>query len=245
MTNIHLISIIGAGPGDPELLTVKAHQRLANADAVLYDALHGTEVLEIAPENAERIFVGKLQNDGQDQMERQNTIHQKMFELAKQGKRVVRLKTGDPMVFGRGAEEVRFCKENGLNYEVIPGITTAVAGSALLEVPITEREKSPMVLLYTGHRSNGSLSNIESVVEVLKGGGTVSMYMGLKSISLLARTVIEKGIDGEIPVHILSRVSQKGQTIFTSNLFHIQEDMETTSLKTPAIFMIGQYAQRI
>ncbi|MFA5327812.1 MAG: uroporphyrinogen-III C-methyltransferase [Prolixibacteraceae bacterium] len=245
MTNKHLISIVGAGPGDPELLTMKAHQRLANAEAVLYDALHGTEVLEIAPKTAERIYVGKIQCDGQDQMERQNAIHQKMFELAKLGKRVVRLKTGDPMVFGRGAEEIRFCKENRLNYEVIPGITTEVAGSALLEVPITERNKSPMVLLYTGHRTNGSISNIESVVEVLKGGGTVSMYMGLKSIGLLAKTVIEKGIDGKIPVHILSQVSQKGQAIFTSSLFHIQEDMETTSLKTPAIFMIGRYAQRI
>lgn len=245
MKNNHLISIVGAGPGDPELLTVKAHQRLAKADVVLFDALHGTEVLEIAPENAERIFVGKHQNDGQDQMERQNTIHQKMLELAKLGKRVVRLKTGDPMVFGRGAEEIRFCKENHLNYEVIPGITTAVAGSALLEVPITERNKSPMVLLYTGHRTDGRLSNIESVVEVLKGGGTVSMYMGLKSIALLAKAVVEKGIDGEMPVHILSRVSQKGQAIFTSNLLHIQEEMENTSLKTPAIFMIGQYANKI
>jgi uroporphyrin-III C-methyltransferase len=245
MTNNHLISIVGAGPGDPELLTMKAHQRLANADVVLYDALHGMEVLEIAPETAERIYVGKIQCDGQDQMERQNAIHQKMLELANQGKRVVRLKTGDPMVFGRGAEEIRFCKENQLNYEVIPGITTAVAGSALLEVPITEREKSPMVLLYTGHRTNGSLSNIESVVEVLKCGGTVSMYMGLKNIALLAKAVVEKGIDGEIPVHILSQVSQKGQAIFTSNLFHIQEDMETSSLQTPAIFMIGRYAQRI
>jgi uroporphyrin-III C-methyltransferase len=245
MTNDHLISIVGAGPGDPGLLTVNAHRCLAQAEVVLFDALHGTDVLKIAPETAQQIFVGKQQNDGQDQMERQNAIHQKMLELARQGKRVVRLKTGDPMVFGRGAEEIRFCKENQLNYEVIPGITTAVAASALLEIPITERHKSPMVLLYTGHRTNGSLSNIESVVEVVKGGGSVSMYMGLKSIALLAKALIEKGIDPEIPVHVLSRVSQDGQAILTSNLSRIQQDMEDQKLETPAIFIFGQYATRI
>jgi uroporphyrin-III C-methyltransferase len=245
MTNDHLISIVGAGPGDPELLTVKAHRRLEQAEAILFDALHGTEVLKIAPIQAQRFYVGKLQSDGQDQVSRQNMIHQKMLELAGMGKRVVRLKTGDPMVFGRGAEEIRFCKENRLNYEVIPGITTAVAGSALLEVPLTERNKSLMVLLFTGQRTNGKLSNIESVVEVLKGGGSVSMYMGLKSIALLAKIVVERGIDGKIPVHVLSRVSQAGQSILTSNLLRIQMDMENISLKTPAIFMIGQYANKI
>lgn len=245
MTNTHLISIVGAGPGDPELLTMKAHRCLEQAEVVLFDALHGTDVLKIAPEMAQRIFVGKQQNDGQDQMQRQNSIHQKMLELAGQGKRVVRLKTGDPMVFGRGAEEIRFCKENQLNYEVIPGITTAVAASALLEIPITERDKSPMVLLYTGHRTNGSLSNIQSVVEVVKGGGSVSMYMGLKSIALIEKALIEKGIAGEIPVHVLSRVSQDGQAILTSNLLRIQKDMEDQKLETPAIFIFGQYATRI
>lgn len=245
MTTTHLISIVGAGPGDPELLTIKAHKRLEQADAVLFDALHGTEVLKIAPESAKKIYVGKLHRDSQDQMERQNSIHQWMLKLAQQGKRVVRLKTGDPMVFGRGAEEIRFCKENQLNYEVIPGITTAVAGSALMEIPITERHKSPMVLLYTGHRTNGSLSNIKSVVEVLKGGGSVSMYMGLKSIALLAKTVVDQGINNQLPVHVLSKVSQDGQSILTSNLSNISNDMQFNQLETPAIFIIGEYAKPI
>lgn len=245
MRNKHLISIVGAGPGDPDLLTIRAQKRLMEADVVLYDALHGTDVLKIAPKKAKLIFAGKLQCDGQDQEKRQNTIHQIMLDFAQKGKRVVRLKTGDPMVFGRGAEEIRFCKTNGLKYEVIPGITAAVAGAALLEIPVTERGKSPMVLFFTGQRTNGSLSNLESVAEVLRGGGSVCMYMGLKSIRLLAKSVIKNGIDGNIPVHMVSQVSQKGQSVFSSCLSGIETDLETNQLKTPVIFIIGQYTNPI
>lgn len=243
-TKEHLISIVGAGPGDPELLTIKAHNRLFNADVVLYDALHGDSILNIA-KNAELIYAGKLHNDGQNQEERQNAIHKKLLELANQGKKVVRLKAGDPMVFGRGAEEIRFCKSHNIKYEVVPGITTAVAASSLLEVPLTERQKSPMVLFYTGRRTADKLLNIESVFEVLKGGGSVSMYMGMKNVSILAKQVIEHGIDPNIPVQILSQVSQEGQSIITSTLKDIDLTIHSERPKTPAIFLIGEYAKRI
>jgi uroporphyrin-III C-methyltransferase len=245
MRNKHLISIVGAGPGDPDLLTIRAQKRLMEADIVFYDALHGAGVLNIAPQKAKLIFVGKLQCDGQDQTKRQNNIHRLMLDFAQKGKRVVRLKTGDPMVFGRGAEEIRFCKTNGLKYEVIPGITAAVAGSALLEIPVTEREKSSMVLFYTGQRVHGTLSNVESVAEVLRGGGSVCMYMGFKSITLLAKSVIKNGIDGNIPVHMVSQVSQKGQSVFSSCLSGIETDLNTNQLKTPVLFIMGQYTNPI
>lgn len=245
MTQTHLISIVGAGPGDPDLLTVKAHKRLTEADAVLYDALHGDEILKLARLDAELIYVGKFQGDGQCQKERQDDIHQKMAELAALGKKVVRLKAGDPMVFGRGAEEIRFCKNNGLNYEVIPGITAGVAAAGLLEVPITERQKSPMVLFYTGHRTDDSLSNIESVIEVLKGDGTVTIYMGFKNIGLLTEKLMEAGIDPQTPVQVMSHVGQKAQQILSSTIHRIVSDIEEKKPITPAVLFIGKYAEPI
>jgi uroporphyrin-III C-methyltransferase len=242
MTKPHLISIVGAGPGDPELLTLKACKRLKEADAVLHDALHGDEILKLARKEAELIYAGKFQGDGQCQKERQDDIHQKMAELAGQGKKVVRLKAGDPMVFGRGAEEIRFCKLHGLNYEVIPGITAGIAAAGLLEIPVTERQKSPMVLFYTGHRTNDSLSNIESVIEVLKGEGTVTIYMGLKNIGLLTTRIMEAGIDPETPVQVMSHVGQAAQSLLSSTVSRIVPDIEEKKPITPAVLFIGKYA---
>ncbi|WP_319500246.1 uroporphyrinogen-III C-methyltransferase [uncultured Draconibacterium sp.] len=245
MSKNHLISIVGAGPGDPELLTVKAHKRLTEADVVLYDALHGKEMLKLAKNDAELIYVGKFQGDGQCQHERQDSIHRKMAELAARGKKVVRLKAGDPMVFGRGAEEIRFCKTHGLNYEVIPGITAGVAASGLMEVPITERHKSPMALFYTGHRTDNSLSNIESVIEVLKGNGTVTIYMGFKNIGLLIAKIMEAGIEPEMPVQIMSQVGQKEQSILSSTIECIVSDIHKKKPVSPAVLFIGRYATPI
>lgn len=244
INNKHIISIVGAGPGDPELLTVKAHNRIHDADVILHDALQGEAILDLAPQ-AELIYVGKHCSDGQNPKERQKTIHLLMYQYARQGKKVVRLKAGDPMVFGRGAEEIRFCKKQRLKYEVIPGITTAVAASNLLEVPLTERNKSAMVLLYTGTLINENVSNIESVYEVLKCGGTVSLYMGLKNITVLAQQVLSKGINPEIPVHIVSKVSQKDQQIRSTQLHLIEELMQNEQPITPAIFIIGEHAHQI
>lgn len=245
MTKPHLISIVGAGPGDPELLTVKAHRRLCEADAVLYDALHGFELLKLARPDAELIYAGKFQGDGQNQQERQDAIHDKMAELALEGKKVVRLKAGDPMIFGRGAEEIRFCKSKGLTYEVIPGITAGIAGSGLLEVPLTERHKSPMILFYTGHRTNDSLTNIDSVIHVLKGSGTVSVYMGLQNIGLLAQQALDAGVSPDMPVQIMSQVSQTDQALLSCTISTVEQTLLDKKPLTPAILFIGQYAEPI
>lgn len=244
MNNKHIISIVGAGPGDPDLLTVKACKRINEADVILHDALQGEEILELAPQ-AELVYVGKHCSDGQNPVERQKAIHLLMFQYAQHGKKVVRLKAGDPMIFGRGAEEIRFCKENNLNYEVIPGITTAVAASNLLEVPLTERNKSPMVLLYTGTLMKDEVTNIDTVYEVLKCGGSVSLYMGLKNILAVVRQVTEKGINPETPIQIISKVSQKDQQIVSTKLNTINQLMHNNKIATPAIFLIGKYVEQI
>lgn len=241
----HLISITGAGPGDPELISIKGYNRLKDADVVLYDALSGDEILKWTKPDTVLIYAGKLQGDGQDQKERQDYIHDKLLECAQQGLKVVRLKAGDPMVLGRGAEEIRFCKKHGLNYEVIPGITASVAASSLFEVPLTERNKSPMFLISTGHRSEKSLFDLSSVIHVLSTNSTVSLYMGLNALPGLSSDLMDKGVDPSIHVHVMSFVSQANQSIVSGELSTIAKIIEKEKPPTPAVIVLGKYAEKI
>jgi uroporphyrin-III C-methyltransferase len=241
----HLISIVGAGPGDPELLTVKALNRLQNADVILYDALIGDEMLELAKPGAVKIYVGKLNNDGQNQVERQYGIHQLFLHWAAKNKKVVRLKTGDPMIFGRGAEEIRFCKTNNLNFEVIPGVTAAVAGSSLFSVPLTERGKNNMLLFYTCRKENDCFPQLEPLVSVLQTGSPVVLYMGLHHLSELSGKLLKLGISGKIPVQIMCKISQPGECSYTTTLTKVEEFLETKQPCTPSLVIVGENAERI
>lgn len=241
----HLISIVGAGPGDPELLTIKALNRLKNADVILYDALTGSEILELAKSDSKKIYVGKLHKDGQNQEERQNEIHKKFLKFSTENKMVVRLKAGDPMIFGRGAEEVRFCKENNLNYEVIPGITAGIAGSAAFDIPLTERGKSSMVLFCAGHRENDCFSNIDSMVQILNSGSPAVIYMGLNILADLACALMKKSVESSTPVQILSKISQSNQKEYSTTIGGVTSFLQQKNPETPATIIIGKYASQI
>ncbi len=241
----HLISIVGAGPGDPELLTVKAYNRIKTAGVILYDALMGADILDLCNTDTEKIYVGKLYKDGQNQAERQNEIHASFLRYAKENKRVVRLKAGDPMIFGRGAEEIRFCKENNLNYEVIPGITAGIAAASIFGIPLTEREKNGMALFYTGHRVDGGFSDLDAVATVLKSGSPVLIYMGLNNLSGLSNSLLENGISKLLPVMILSNVSQINQKAYSTHLGEIEDFLKKETPKTPVVIIIGKYAAHI
>jgi uroporphyrin-III C-methyltransferase len=236
----HLISIVGAGPGDPGLLTLKALDRLKSADVVLYDALTGNEILGLANPSSTMIYVGKLHNDGQDQVARQNAIHGYFLGFAAQNKKVVRLKSGDPMIFGRGAEEVRFCKENNLNYEVIPGVTAGIAASALADIPLTERGKSSMILFFAGNSSNDFLSNIGTVAQVLHAGSPVVIYMGLNILEALASALIEHSIEKSTPVHIVSNISLVKQKSWSTTLGEVTNLLQHQHPGSPATIIIGK-----
>lgn len=245
MESLHLISIVGAGPGDPELLTIKALKRIQKADVILYDALMGEELLELANPDCIKIYVGKLCNDNQDQKERQKEIHRQFLELSKQQKNVVRLKAGDPMIFGRGAEEIRFCKENDLNYEVIPGITAGLAGAALFDIPLTERGKSGMTLFYTGHRKDGTFRDLEAMLAVLKSDSPVIIYMGLHNIPDLANTLMQKGVEEKTYVQIISKISQSGQKHYQTNLAEVSQFLQEEEPETPSIIIIGSNSCKV
>lgn len=241
----HLISIVGAGPGDPELLTIKAHKRLKEADVILFDALMGEEMLQLTKPDSVKIFVGKLYNDKQNQEERQNTIYNLFLYWTGLNKKIVRLKTGDPMIFGRGAEEIRFCKEHKFNYEVIPGITAGIASSSLFEIPLTERGKNSMVLFHTGHRENGKFTDFESIKNVLKTGSPVVIYMGLNKLPDLAAALTKEGFEDSIFIQILSKISQANQKGFETTLGSVSEFLQQNCPETPSIIIFGKNAVRI
>lgn len=241
----HLISIVGAGPGDPELLTVKAHKRLIEADVVLYDALMGGQILKLAKPDAIKIYVGKLYKDWQNQKDRQNLIHSLFLHWAGQKKKIVRLKTGDPMIFGRGAEEIRFCKENHLNYETIPGITAGIASSSLFEIPLTERGKNSMVLFHTGHRENGRFLDLISIIDVLKSGSPVVIYMGLNKLGDMAEALFGEGVENSIPIQILSKISQSDEKGYETTIGGVAEFLQQNSPQTPSIIIIGKHVLSI
>ncbi|MFA5329944.1 MAG: uroporphyrinogen-III C-methyltransferase [Prolixibacteraceae bacterium] len=240
-----LISIVGAGPGDPELLTVKALNSIQQADCILHDALVSDEILCLAKPEAQRIYVGKIYQDGQDQTKRQDEINQLIIDLAVKGLKVVRLKSGDPMIFGRGAEEIRFCIENNLNYEVIPGVTSALGAASLYGIPLTERGKNSMVLFGTGHYCEGDFCDLETFVSVLKSGSPIVFFMGLNKLVKLALRLLKNGIAPETKIQILSKVSQPGSNAVEGTLENIEELLEKEKPQMPAMIIIGKNAERL
>lgn len=240
-----LISIVGAGPGDPELLTLKALKRIQEADYILHDALVSDEILNLAQPDAERIYVGKIYLDGQDQTDRQEGINQLIIKLAHEGKRIVRLKSGDPMIFGRGAEEIRFCIDNQLNYEVIPGVTSALGAAALHGIPLTERGKNSMVLFGTGHYCDGDFCDLASFVSVLKSGSPIIFFMGLNKLVHLSQRLLQNDIEQEVKVQILSKVSQPGEVVYETTLADVTQFLKDHQPPMPALIIIGKNADRL
>ncbi|MDO9615963.1 MAG: SAM-dependent methyltransferase, partial [Bacteroidota bacterium] len=171
--------------------------------------------------------------------------NQLIIELAEKGQKVVRLKSGDPMIFGRGAEEIRFCIENNLDYEVIPGVTSALGAASLYGIPLTERGKNSMVLFGTGNYREGDFCDLESFVSVLNSGSPIIFYMGLSKLVKLAQRLIENSLSPEIKVQILSKVSQPDACTFEGTLGNIEQLMASEKPPMPALVIIGRNAERL
>jgi uroporphyrin-III C-methyltransferase/precorrin-2 dehydrogenase/sirohydrochlorin ferrochelatase len=190
------VSLVGAGPGDPDLLTRRAAQRLAEADVVLYDALVPPEVLALAP-RAHRFFVGKR---ARRKSMRQETIHRLMVRAARRGRRVVRLKCGDPVVFGRGGEEALALAQAGVPFELVPGVTSAIAAAELAGVPVTHRGLASAFVVVSGHSESAYGPVLEGLAP---RSATLVVLMGLATRGALARRLLEKGWPGSTPAAIL------------------------------------------
>ena len=235
---MYKISIIGAGPGDPDLLTVKAAKLLKEADFILYDNLVSTEILQLNTQ-AEKIYVGRKFGDQSNQIDRQERINLLLHKYYQQGKKVIRLKSGDPYIYGRAAEEARYLNQHKIPFEVIPGITAAIAAANTLNIPITERNHSNAMLICTAHTADYSFEQLNGIAHMLKEGNTISIYMGLKSLHRIIPKLLEVCKDETIPVNAISNVSRKNQRIVTGTLGTIESVVASASLEMPVVFIIG------
>lgn len=236
------ISIVGAGPGDPELLTVKAVKRIQNADVILHDNLISSAILDLASANAQKIYVGRKFGDIQDSMTRQDAIHDLFLEYAQQDKKIVRLKSGDSFIFGRVAEEIRFLTEQNIAFEVIPGITAGMAAANSQHIPLTERNKTNSVLFCTGHTATYDFEHLDALANMLKTGTTLIMYMGYKNLKEVIATFKRITPDETLYISAISKVSQADETIFTGTLEEMEGKLELETVPMPVVFIVGKYA---
>jgi uroporphyrin-III C-methyltransferase/precorrin-2 dehydrogenase/sirohydrochlorin ferrochelatase len=229
------VSLVGAGPGDPGLLTRTAVARLRAADLVLYDALIDARVLKLA-RRAQRFFVGK--RAGRHALS-QDGIHAVMIRAAKRGRRVVRLKGGDPFVFGRGGEEVLALRAAGVPFDVVPGVTSAVAAPALAGIPVTHRGLSAAVLVASGHDDEVFAS---SVAALEPGGVTIVVLMGLGRRVAIAARLVARGWSPDTPAAIVADATLPQQRVWRGTLGELAADAVVIEGDGPASIVIGQVA---
>ena len=230
--------LVGAGPGDAALLTVKGREVLSRADVVVYDALIGGGILSCAPDSAEMIYAGK--RSGNHAL-KQSEINRLLLDKALEGKNVVRLKGGDPFVFGRGGEELELLRENGIPYEIVPGVTSAFAVPAYAGIPVTHRDFCSSVHVITGHRRKDNTHNIDFVA-LTEGGGTLVFLMGVSSLPVIANGLLSAGMEPDTPAAIIEKGTTASQRTILSSLEDLEKTAKAEKVKMPAVIVIGDVA---
>jgi len=236
MAKVGKVYLVGAGPGDPGLLTLKGRQCLAEADLVLYDGLVNPLILRHSHANAER--TARVSEGGQRRIN-QEEINQRLIEAALAGKTVVRLKGGDPFIFGRGSEEAAAVAAHGIPYEVVPGITAATAASEYAGISLTHRDMASAVAFVTGHEDPTKSESALQYGELAKFPGTLVFYMGLHRLPQITAALIEHGLAPTTPVAVISRGSTALQKTVTSTAERIAEAVADAHLKPPSLIIIG------
>ncbi len=231
-----LVSLVGAGPGNPELLTLRAVRALRSADVILFDDLVAPEILDFARREAKHMLVGKT---GRKPSCKQDEINTLMVDLAKKGKRVVRLKGGDPLIFGRASEEMCALRAAGIEFEVVPGISAVQGAAASLAISLTDRNNARRLQLVRGHASNGKLPEDLDVNALAEAGVTTVVYMPLGTWSALSRRLIEVGADPVRPVAAIFNATRANEVVIAGTIASIGENVERYGLSGPCIFLIG------
>ncbi len=229
------VYLIGAGPGDPELLTFKALRLMQQADVVLYDALVSPQVLDLCRRDADLVFVGKQRDNHSVPQEGINAL---LVQHARQGKRVVRLKGGDPFIFGRGGEELEELKAHGIPFQVVPGITAASACSTYAGIPLTHRHYAQSVKFITGQLKNRTCDL--NFTELTHPNQTIVFYMGLHSLPHLCEQLIHHGKPADTPAAIVSRGTRADQQVLTATLADIAQRQAEAQLPSPALIIVGE-----
>jgi uroporphyrin-III C-methyltransferase len=230
------VYLVGAGPGNPDLLTVKAQRLIKTARTLVYDRLISKDILKLAPESCSQIYVGK--STGRHTLP-QEEINKLLVNMAKGGQTIVRLKGGDPGIFGRVGEEAQALAKHNICYEIVPGITAAQASASALGIALTHRDYAPKLTFISGHRmENKSLSLDES--ELIDPNQTLVVYMGVSTARTLSSQLLEAGRDCDTPVALIERVSSPDQRVFLTTLDDLPLTIERHQVKPPALIIVSK-----
>ncbi|HEX5802951.1 MAG TPA: uroporphyrinogen-III C-methyltransferase [Azospira sp.] len=228
------VYLVGSGPGDPELMTLKAARLVGAADVIVYDHLGAEGVLDLARPDAEKIYAGKEASNHALPQEEINVL---LVRLAKQGKRVVRLKGGDPFIFGRGGEEIETLAENGVPFEVVPGVTAAAGCGAYAGIPLTHRDHAQICIFATGHLKDGTV-NLDWPT-LARRGQTVVFYMGIGGAGEICQQLMANGLPADHPAAVVQHGTSRRQRVLTANLGTLPEKIAAAGIRPPALIIIG------
>ena len=228
------VYLVGAGPGDPDLLTFRALRLMQQADVALYDRLVHPSIIDLIRRDAEKIYVGKQRDN---HTVRQEEINELLVKYAKEGKRVLRLKGGDPFIFGRGGEEIDSLVDNNISFQVVPGITSASGCSAYSGIPLTHRDHAQSCIFVTGHLKKGKLDlNWEKLIQPNQ---TIVFYMGLVSIDIICSQLIKFGLDPKTPCALVEQGTTRNQKVYASTIDEMNNLVKKEKPSAPTIFIIG------
>lgn len=232
------VYLVGAGPGDPDLLTFRALRLMQLADVVLYDRLVSPQILDLVRREAEQIYVGKKRAY---HAVRQEEINQLLVDLAKQGKRVLRLKGGDPFIFGRGGEEISGLADEGISFQVVPGVTAAAGCASYAGIPLTHRDYAQSVMFVTGQLKDGSVDlQWQALAQPRQ---TVVVYMGLAGMEIICNKLIEHGVSADMPAALVQQGTTVSQRVFTGNLSNLSQLVSEHEVHAPTLLIIGEVVQ--
>ncbi len=234
------VILVGAGPGDPGLLTMKGHDAIRHADTVVYDHLVDPAIVNFTPPDAQRIYVGKKAGK---QTCSQEEIHEILAREALAGKAVVRLKGGDPFIFGRGGEECAFLRERGIEFEIIPGVSALSAVPAYAGIPITCRDSSAIFVAVTGHEHSCKSESQVDWASLAKIQGTLIVFMGILNIRWIAEQLIQSGKSAVTPVAVIQWGTCPNQKTITGILVNIADRVEEAGIRPPGLIVIGEVVQ--
>ncbi|TLX94075.1 MAG: uroporphyrinogen-III C-methyltransferase [Thaumarchaeota archaeon] len=231
------VFIVGAGPGDPKLITLKAVEVIKSADAVLYDRLVSKKIIGMIPKKAEKVYVGR---DVGNDYKHQNKTNELMLRYAKRKKNVVRLKGGDPFIFGRGGEEAEFLKQHKIKYEIVPGITSGIGSAEYSGIPLTHRDHASSVVFVTGHEDAKKTKEAVNWKKLAKAVDTIVIMMGLSRLEIICEKLISGGLEKKTPVAVIQNGTTDEHRMIKGNLLNISKKVEQARVKPPSIIIIGK-----
>jgi len=231
------VFLVGAGPGDPSLITLRAVEIIKKADVVLYDRLVSKKIISMIPKKAESIYVGRAVGDD---YKHQDDTNELMVMYAKTKRNIVRLKGGDPMIFGRGGEEAEYLKKHNVSFEIIPGITSGIGSATYAGIPLTHRKFASSVVFVTGHEDFEKSKDAVRWKKLAKSTDTIVVMMGLSRIGIISKHLLSGGMDKKTPVAVIQDGTTSKQKMITGTISNIAQKIKQSKIRPPSIIIIGK-----